>query len=56
MTAAFDLKRLILCDCLTHADLRVLLTAAGYDIQSMFNPVDKQNVPSACKLLKAVAD
>jgi hypothetical protein len=22
----------------------------------MFNPVDKQNVPSACKLLKAVAD
>ena len=72
MIAAFDLKHiwkryhtlpistsrssLILCDCLTHADLQVLLTAAGYDIQSMFNPVDKQNVPSACKLLKAVAD
>ena len=75
MTAAFDLKHiwkryrtllistsrssLILGDCLTRADLQVLLTAAGYDssaIQSMFNPVDKQNVPSACKLLKAVAD
>ena len=50
---------LILGDYLTCADLQVLLTAAGNDslaIQSMFNPVDKQNVPSACKLLKAVAD